>query len=37
MKFLDSLVYDNLRQLSVFKDDLRNLNSWLANKNISCN
>jgi Predicted transcriptional regulators len=36
LKFLDSLVYDNLRNLELFKNDLRNLEEWLKRKNISC-
>jgi DNA-binding transcriptional ArsR family regulator len=36
MKFIDSLVLDNLRNLDVFKDDLKNLNEWLSMKNVSC-
>ena len=37
MKFIDSLVFDNLRTLGVFKDDLESLNQWLLRKNASCN
>ncbi|HEY5584537.1 MAG TPA: metalloregulator ArsR/SmtB family transcription factor [Ruminiclostridium sp.] len=36
MKFIDGLVYDNLRNLELYKKDLENLNSWLNNKNIQC-
>lgn len=36
MKFIDSLVFDNLRKLDVFNDDLKSLNEWLLKKNISC-
>ena len=36
MKFMDSLVYDNLRNLELYKDDLRNLNDWLERKKIKC-
>lgn len=37
LKFIDSLVSDNLRNLEVFKYDLKHLNEWLSKKNISCN
>lgn len=37
MKFVDSLVFDNIRKLTVFNDDLGSLNEWLSRKNISCN
>lgn len=37
MKFIDSLVFDNIRHLEVFKDDLKNLNEWLSKKDVSCN
>ena len=37
MKFIDSLVFDNLRRLEIFDNDLRSLNEWLSRKNISCN
>ena len=36
MKFIDSLVYDNLRNLELYKMDLENLNGWLNQKNIQC-
>lgn len=36
MKFIDSLVYDNLRNLELYKNDLENLNDWLRRKNILC-
>lgn len=32
-KFLDSLVYDNLRNLEPYKEDMKNLNEWLNQKN----
>lgn len=35
-KFLDSLVFDNLRKIELFKEDLNNLQVWLKKKNISC-
>lgn len=37
MKFIDSLVFDNVRSLEVFSSDLKNLNEWLEKKNVSCN
>lgn len=37
MKFIDSLVFDNLRRLEMFNDDIESLNEWLTRKNISCN
>lgn len=36
MKFIDSLVFDNLRKLNVFNGDIESLNEWLLRKNISC-
>ena len=36
MKFIDSLVYDNLRTLEPYKNDMENLNEWLKQKNIEC-
>jgi ArsR family transcriptional regulator len=36
MKFLDSLVYDNLRNLEPYKNDLETLYEWLKRKNIDC-
>ena len=35
-KFIDSLVYDNLRNLEQYKKDMENLNGWLDKKNIKC-
>lgn len=37
MKFIDSLVYDNLRTLEPYKNDLENLDEWLKQKNVQCN
>lgn len=37
MKFIDSLVYDNLRSLEQFKSDLVDLKGWLDKKTLSCN
>jgi ArsR family transcriptional regulator, arsenate/arsenite/antimonite-responsive transcriptional repressor len=37
MKFMDSLVYENLRNTERYKADMENLNDWLKRKNIKCN
>lgn len=36
MKFIDSLVFDNLRSLELYENDLENLKMWLNKKNIQC-
>lgn len=36
IKFLDSLILDNLRNEELLKDDLKSLTQWLKRKNISC-
>lgn len=36
MKFIDSLIYENLRNLELYKKDIENLNAWLSKKNIQC-
>ena len=36
LKVIDSLVFDHLRQLPEFKDDLKKLEAWLEQKT-SCN
>lgn len=36
MKFIDSLVFDNLRGLELYTNDLGNLEEWLSKKNIQC-
>ena len=36
MKFIDSLVYDTLRNLELYKNDTNNLNEWIRTKNIDC-
>lgn len=36
MKFIDSLVYDNLRNMELYKKDLENLSEWFSKKNIQC-
>ena len=36
MKFMDSLIYDNLRNMEPYKNDMKNLNEWLCKKNIQC-
>lgn len=35
-KFIDSLVYDDLRNMEPYKGDLQNLNHWLEHKKIKC-
>lgn len=35
-RFIDSLVYDNLRKIDLYNKDLENLGVWLKTKNI-CN
>lgn len=36
IKFIDSLVYDNLRNLELYQNDLENLKNWLKRKTINC-
>jgi len=36
IKFIDSLVYDNLRKMEPYKTDMENLNEWLKRKSIKC-
>lgn len=36
MKFIDSLVYDNLRSLEMYGKDMESLNEWLRRKNVQC-
>lgn len=36
MNFIRSLVYDNVRNIEVYKMDLQNLSSWLECKNLKC-
>ena len=36
LKFIDSLVYDNLRKLKVYNTDLDNLKEWLSRKTQNC-
>ncbi|TCS78732.1 ArsR/SmtB family transcription factor [Pectinatus cerevisiiphilus] len=36
LKFINSLVFDNLRCINLYKEDLANLNKWLAQKNGYC-
>jgi len=36
LKFIDNLVYDNLRNMEPYKGDLENLNKWLQQKNLNC-
>lgn len=35
-KFIDSLVYDDLRNMEPYKSDLQSLNRWLEHKKIKC-
>lgn len=35
-KYMDSLVYDNLRRIEVFLNDLGSMAKWLKEKNIDC-
>lgn len=37
MRFVDNLVFDSLRKLEEFSNDLKNLNEWLSKKKESCN
>jgi ArsR family transcriptional regulator len=37
LKFIDSLIYDNLRQMELFKSDLENLHEGLKQKKYPCN
>lgn len=36
LKFIDNLVYDNLRNLEMYVNDLENLQEWLKRKNKPC-
>lgn len=36
IKFIDNLVYDNLRNLELYQNDLENLKNWLKRKTINC-
>lgn len=36
MKFIDTLVHENLRSLGLYQKDLTNLGKWLGKKNIQC-
>ena len=36
LKFIDSLVYDNLRNLGIYGTDLENLREWLIKKDKQC-
>jgi len=36
LKFIDSLVYDNLRNLEIYQNDLQNLTDWLKRKTMNC-
>jgi len=36
MKFIDSLVFDDLRNMEPYKNDLQSLRDWLEHKKIKC-
>jgi Predicted transcriptional regulators len=36
LRFIDSLVYDNLRSLPVYREDLENQKNWLTRKQVNC-
>ena len=36
LRFIDSLVYDNMRSLELYQKDLENLNYWLTHRSIQC-
>ena len=36
LRFIDHLVYDNLRSLPVYQQDLKNQKNWLARKQRTC-
>lgn len=36
IRFIDSLVYDNLRSLELYQNDLQNLKDWLKRKTLNC-
>ena len=36
LRFIDPLVYDNLRSLPVYREDRENLKNWLARKQVNC-
>jgi DNA-binding transcriptional ArsR family regulator len=36
LKFIDNLVYDNLRNTERYQNDLVHLKEWLTRKNIDC-
>ncbi|MCO5386515.1 metalloregulator ArsR/SmtB family transcription factor [Desulfosporosinus sp.] len=36
IKFIGSLVYDNLRNLELYQNDLKNLKDWLTRKTLNC-
>ncbi|NLI93314.1 MAG: winged helix-turn-helix transcriptional regulator [Peptococcaceae bacterium] len=37
MKFIDSLILDNLRSMELYQKDMENLKIWLSKKTIQCN
>lgn len=36
IKFIDSLVYDNLRTLELYQNDIENLQAWFKRKTMNC-
>ena len=36
LKFIDNLVYENVRSIELYKSDMESLNKWLYHKNIDC-
>lgn len=36
LQFIDSLVYDNLRNMALYQTDIKNLNEWLKQKDVRC-
>lgn len=36
MRFIDSLVFDDLRNMEPYKSDIQSLNYWLEHKKIKC-
>ncbi len=36
LQFIDSLVYENLRNLELYRKDMEQLEEWLKHKNIQC-
>jgi len=36
LKFIDSLVYENLKSIPLYQHDVGNLSQWLKQKNLTC-